>query len=184
MKNKRYTVVKTERTALGRFAIRLDTIKEGNNEYPYSFIEANDSVAILAEADGKFVLIRQYRHSVKEYILEIPGGSIERNEDPKEAAKRELLEETGYEACSIISFGSFYPTVGSSYERCHLYYAKCKKREKQHLDPLEYLEVELTSSADLEKMINEGTFLHSMGLVAWLKYKMLIVDGGYANRTS
>lgn len=52
------------------------------------------------------------------------------------------------------------------------------------MEPLEYLEVELTSSVDLEKMIKEGTFLHSMGLVAWLKYKMLIVDGGYADRTS
>ena len=184
MKNKKYNVVKSERTALGRFAIRLDTVKEGNNEYPYSFIEASDSVAILAEADGMFVLIRQYRHSVNEYLLEIPGGSMDINEDPKEAVKRELLEETGYEAHSIIPLGSFYPTVGSSYERCYLYYTKSKKKREQHLEPLEYLEVELTSSVDLEKMIKEGTFLHSMGLVAWLKYKMLIVDGGYADRTS
>lgn len=169
----KYDVVGTERTELGRFAIRLDTIRKGEKEYPYSYIESKDSVAILAEVEKKFVLIKQYRHSVKEQVLEIPGGTLEEGEEPIEVAKREMLEETGYELENIVLFGSFYPSVGSSYERCYLYYAECGKKREQHLEPLEYLNVELLSKEEIESAIVNNELQQSMALVAWMKYKLI-----------
>lgn len=177
----RYNVVSTRRTVLGRFSIRLDIVEKEGSGYPYSFIEAKNSVAVLARMDDRFVLIRQYRHSIQKYILEIPGGSIENGEVPKQAAKREFLEETGYEAENIIPLGSFYPTAGSSSERCWLYYAECGSKSGQRLDPLESLIVELVQEKELEYKIMKGEFVHGAGLAAWLKYK-LTVEGRNVDR--
>lgn len=180
MPEKKYCVVRTKRAVLGRFAIRLDIVKEGGKEHPYSYVEAKDSVAVLAEAGGRFVLIRQYRHSVGEYVLEIPGGSLEEGEDPAEAAGRELLEETGYVAGRMVPLGSFYPSVGSIRERCHLFYAECAGRGRQALEPLEYLAVEHMDAEAIEAAIAAGELVHSMALAAWLKYRL--ADGkGYAD---
>ncbi len=169
---KQYDVIKTERAALGRFAIRLDTVSECGKEYPYSYIEMKDCVAVLAEVDKKFVLIRQYRHSLKKYILEIPGGSLHADEKPEEAASRELLEETGYKADKMYFLGSFYPSAGSSNDCCYLYYVKCNEKIEQQLEPLEYVTIELLGQRDIEQAISDGELKHSMALVAWLKYKL------------
>jgi len=97
---------------------------------------------------------------------------MEDREDPKEAAVRELLEETGYTTSYIHPLGSFYPTAGSSNERCHLFYVKCGEKTEQNLEPLEYLTVELADTEEMEKRIKSGEFVQSMMLVTWLKYKL------------
>ena len=180
---KQYKVVDTEKIELGRFAIRLDTIKKDGREYPYSYVEIKDSVVILAKYMGKFIFVRQYRHSVKKYLIEIPGGAIEGIENKEEAARRELLEETGFVAGSIISLGSFYPSVGSSNEECFLFFTDCLGRKKQRLEPLEFLTIEFLSVADIESLIRKGELLHSMALIAWLKYKAMGMDVDRENKT-
>lgn len=171
---KKYIISRTKREELGRFAIRLDTVEQDGKYYPYSYIETQNSVAILAEYKEKFIFIRQYRHSIGEYILEIPGGSIEKTENPEEAAKRELLEETGYIVEQIKSLGFFYPTAGSSNEKCFLYYAICKEYMQPKLEPLEFIENELVDLKKCDNLIKKGEMVQSMGLIAWLKYKTLI----------
>jgi ADP-ribose pyrophosphatase len=68
-------------------------------ESPYYTVEANDYVTVLAAtASGGVVLVRQFRPAVEDFTLELPSGHIEEGENPEEAARRELLEETGYTA--------------------------------------------------------------------------------------
>lgn len=155
--NKKYNVIRTDRTSLGRFSVRLDTVWENGKEYPYSYVEIKNSVAVLACYKKKFIFIHQYRHSVGKYFLEIPGGALEEGENPIDAAQRELLEETGYVAETVNQLGIFYPSVGSSNEKCYLFYVECKKYMEQKHDPLEYLTVKMMSIIEIEMKIMKAS---------------------------
>lgn len=123
-----YEIVETKSAALGRFCIRLDTVEESGELFPYSYVEGKTCVGILAFSEDRVVLVRQYRHAIGIYEYEIPGGSIEPGETPRAVAQRELLEETGYEATEMESLGYFYPSPSSIRELCYLFVVNCKKR--------------------------------------------------------
>ena len=86
-------------------------------------------VGILFMVDNKFIFEKQYRYALNEEIIEMPAGKLEEGEIPLEAAKRELLEETGYRPLEMIHLGDSYPTPGYSTEVIHLYY--CPKAVKE-----------------------------------------------------
>ena len=167
----KYDVVKTEQVRLGRFWIVLDTVNENGKEYPYSYVDLKDSVAVLAKRGSEFVFIDQYRHSIKRYTLEIPGGAIEDGDNPELAARRELQEETGFFATKIRPLGIYYPTVGVANEKCHLFYAECGEQGDRKLEPLEKLSVRFMTVEEIEDAIRANELMHGMALVAWLKYK-------------
>ena len=74
----------------------------GDREADFLVCESSDWVVILPiTVDGDVVFVRQFRHGVGHVVLEIPGGLIDGDESPEEAAKRELREETGYEATRV-----------------------------------------------------------------------------------
>jgi ADP-ribose pyrophosphatase len=73
--------------------------------------------------DGRVCLIRNYRVSVEQTLIELPAGTLEPNEDPAQTAERELIEETGYRAQTVTSLASFYLSPGILDERMHLFLA-------------------------------------------------------------
>jgi len=75
-------------------------------------------------SDGDLLLVRQYRHAIGDWMIEIPAGRLERNEDPLTAAKRELEEETGHRARKWNELRAFHPAPGFSSERIHLFEAR------------------------------------------------------------
>lgn len=82
------------------------------------------AVALIALTDeGEIFLVRQYRHPVGKAILEIPAGLVEVGEDPKETARRELMEEVGHDAGRIEEISRFYSSPGFSDEVIILYLA-------------------------------------------------------------
>lgn len=170
--NRKYHVISSKSVQLGRFLIRLDTVEENGNKYPYSYVEQKNSVGILGFDGDKIILIRQYRHAIKSYEYEIPGGGVEQNETAMQVAYREMLEETGYSIDSLEELGVYYPSPGSSNELCYLFLARCRKDNLPTTEPLEYIDTELVDCCKFEEMIRSGVFKHSMGLVAWLKYKI------------
>ncbi|RME75581.1 MAG: NUDIX hydrolase [Planctomycetota bacterium] len=74
--------------------------------------------------DGQILLNRQYRHGAKKNLWEIPAGTLEEGETPLSCAKRELIEETGYQAQKWKKLTCFYPTPGYSNEVIHIYLAR------------------------------------------------------------
>ncbi len=80
------------------------------------------------------VLVKQYRNSIKQVLLEVPAGGMNPGERPEEAAKRELKEETGYEADQLIYCGCSVLTPGFCNEVMHLFYAKGLSKGEQNLD--------------------------------------------------
>jgi ADP-ribose pyrophosphatase len=75
-------------------------------------------------ADGRLLVVHQYRHAVGDWLLEIPAGRLEANEDPLEAARRELEEETGHRARRWEPLRTFFPAPGFCSERMTLYLAE------------------------------------------------------------
>lgn len=91
--------------------------------------------------DGKIILEKQYRYAIGQVIIEIPAGKLDRaDEDPLEAAKRELKEETGYTARNWKKLGIFYPAAAYSDERITMFLATGLEKGERKLDRDEFLD--------------------------------------------
>lgn len=109
-------------------------------------------------ADGQVLLKSEYRYAVGDQVIECPAGMFEENEtDPLIVAKRELLEETGYESQDWIYLGSTLESTSKLTNRMHLFLAKdCVKVGSQHLDANEHLELMKVSLEAAVEMVMGG----------------------------
>ena len=157
---------------------------DGREFEPYYSYSRRDYVVIVAtDEDGKYICVRQYRHGIKRVTTEFCAGGIERNdgkeygnrndakntEDALAAAKRELMEETGYESGDwkfLLSVPS-NATMADNY--ANIFVAKnCKKVSGQSLDETEYLNVHLYDRAEIDTMISSGEFPQASHILALL----------------
>jgi 8-oxo-dGTP pyrophosphatase MutT (NUDIX family) len=119
-------------------------------------------------ADGKVLLIRQYRHGIREATLEVPGGMVERGEPPEAAAARELAEETGYAAGKIRPLARVLPNPAVQNNYLYLFAAEgCRKAGPPKPDRFEHIEVLETPLADIPAMIRDGRIAHAMVIAAF-----------------
>ena len=150
-------VEKSQLVYEGYFNLREDILKrEGKSSHPYSYIETElDAVVILASTpDNKWIIIEEYRHPMKNYIFSIPGGGMEKDESWQEAAKRELLEESGYTSDELVLMGSMPMIPSFCSQMVHFIRAKnVKPSGNQNLDPYEYIDVQCMESSQIEQKI-------------------------------
>lgn len=103
--------------------------------------------------DNEVIIEKQFRYPFKEVLTEIPAGKLDSpDEDPLEAAKRELKEETGYTAKDWTYLGIYYPTVAYTDEKIYIYMARDLHKGERHLDPDEFLNV---YTVPLEKLVED-----------------------------
>ena len=156
---------------------------DGSVFEPYYSYSRRDYVVIVAsDEDGNYLCVKQYRHGIKEVTTEFPAGGIERKdgkeyggnqdvsaEDALDAAKRELLEETGYESDDwkhLITVPS-NATIADNY--AHLFLARnCRRVAGQELDDTEFLNVTILSPEQIEELISAGKFQQAIHIMAWL----------------
>jgi len=102
--------------------LKVDRVIEpGGVETTREVVGHAGSVVIVPHLpDGRLILVRQYRYAVKESLWELVAGGMERGESPRQSARRELLEETGYHARIIEPLLEFYPSPGILSEKMHL----------------------------------------------------------------
>lgn len=106
--------------------------------------------------NGNVVMVHQYRHAVKQVFLEFPAGKRDHQEETIKTAKRELLEETGYEASTWKFLTTIHPVIGYSNEHIDLYLAQDLKKFGQQLDTGEFLEVVEIAPQDLLARVQRG----------------------------
>jgi len=139
----------------------------------YYVLEYPNWVNIVALTDdNKVILVKQYRHGAGKEFLEIPGGVIDEGEDALTAAKREMLEETGYVFDSIEKMVDLYPNPATSTNITSTFLAKGGvKVKEQDLDDQEEIEVLLVSIEEVKQLLKEnkiGQALHVSALFYWL----------------
>ena len=124
---------------------------------PREIVEHNGGVCVVAvDDDNNVFMVRQFRYAVGKTMLEIPAGKLESGEDPFEAAKRELSEETGCTAEKWTELGFMHPTPGYCSEKLYVYLAQNLKNGEMHLDDGEILTVEKYPVSQIIDMIMSG----------------------------
>jgi len=133
------------------------------------------SVVVVARLpDGRLILVRQYRHAVKETLWELVAGGMERGETPRQGARRELLEETGYRARVLKPLLEFYPSPGILSEKMHLVEASDLTPSKGQPDDDERIEVGFFTVSKVMEMIRNNEIRDGKTLVGIL---LLFGDG-------
>jgi 8-oxo-dGTP pyrophosphatase MutT (NUDIX family) len=125
-------------------------------------------VGIVARRPGEILLIRQYRFIIDQFVWAIPSGGVDRNEDHAAAARRELLEETGYRAASIKKIQSYFPSYGSGNQEFHCYLAEDLSRAPEKFDSNEVLEVRWFPDREVKDMIFAGHMVDGLSLTPLL----------------
>ncbi len=137
------------------FDIKHDEVELSNGAKSFRDIVVHPGgVVIVAEKNNKIILVKQYRYAISEAIFELPAGKLEYGEDPFEAAKRELREETGYFATDWDSLGYINPSAGICNEKLYLYKAKITDFVGQAPDEneiIDYLEFDKNEVFDMIK---------------------------------
>lgn len=122
--------------------------------------------------NNEILLIEQYRQGIDKITIEIPGGLIESNELPIEAARRECIEETGYSSdTELIPIGMNYPNPAFLNNQCFSFaWFNVKKNYEQNFDLNEEVNVLPTPIDKVKQMIKEGTINHSIILTAFFQF--------------
>ena len=140
------------------------------------FIQHPGAAAMVPMLNQKeVILIKQYRHAIRQFIWEIPAGTLDPLESPINCAKRELIEETGYASNKWHQLGTITPLPGCSNERIHIFLALDLKPAEQQLDDDEMLKVHQVNLEEALQMIlkgeiNDGKTISGLFLAFnWLK---------------
>lgn len=165
-----FQTIKSEKTTLGRFTIISDQVKVNDRICPYDYLDMKEGVCILPLHEQNIVILQEYRYPIRSWQLEFPGGLIDPGELPEEAARRELLEETGYHAKKLTDLGAFYPSFGSTNEKIYLFAAICETQTDKSLDEAEVLNVNEIPLGEFRNMIDSCEFMHGAGIAAWARY--------------
>nr|WP_238442405.1 NUDIX hydrolase [Desulfofalx alkaliphila] len=153
--------------------LRVDSVELPNGKIASrEVVEHSGAVAVVPITDaGEVLLVRQYRHPLKEVILEIPAGKLDAGERPEQCVKRELLEETGMEADDIKLMFSTYSSPGFCDEILHLYIARKMTYRGQKLDEDEFVKVEKYPLDEAIKMIYKGEIKDCKSIAGLLSAK-------------
>lgn len=157
---------------------RIFSTRRDISEHPllgtheFFVIESADWINIIPITQkGEVVLIKQFRHGIRDITLEIPGGIVEEGEPLLEAAKRELLEETGYESSVWKKLGIVYPNPAIMSNRCHVFLADAAVKVAEPVfDGSEDIETILCPMGELKGLIKKGVITHSIVLSALALY--------------
>jgi len=155
-------------------AIRKDHLRLPNgNEMPnYYVLEYPDWINVLGiTTDNKFVMIKQYRHALGEISFELPAGVIDEGENPLQAAKRELLEETGYGNGNWQPWTKLCANPATHNNYTHTFLVTgVEKIQEQNLETTEDIEVHLLSKKEVLELLNNNQIAQALQAAVLWKY--------------
>ncbi|MCX7933361.1 MAG: NUDIX hydrolase [Rhodovarius sp.] len=152
---------------------------------PWWILHFPDWVMVVPiTADGRLVLIRQWRQGVRQHVIEVPGGAMEEgDDDPCQAAARELREETGWQAARLSVVGHLWADPARNANRCHVVLAEgCREAGPPALDPGEQIEAFTVPLAEAEAMLRDGRIESAIHAAALLRGLAAAGEIGGASR--
>jgi ADP-ribose pyrophosphatase len=160
------------------FGVRRDQVLEpGGVRTVREVITHPGSVVVLPVLpDGRILLIRQYRHATRQYLWELVAGRIDSGENPKQAAARELIEETGYRAKRFRVFLDVFPTPGFLEERMYILLAENLVVGVAEPEEDEKITSKAFTRAELERMV-ERNVLRDAKTIAGLLFYFRFLSG-------
>lgn len=166
------------------FKGRIITLKRecfqiGDKAIQFDIIVHPGAVAIIPiNEKGHLLLVKQWRRAIQKIILEIPAGTIEKGEDPYLCAQRELQEEIGYQAATLIPLGGYQIAPGYSSEYLHLFIAQGLTSSQLTPDDGEYIDVVELSLDQVLTLIDEHQIEDVKTIAAILQYQRWRNHGG------
>jgi len=160
----------------GYFDLRVDLVKRKNVdpiEYTVLLTKVGAVAVLPQDEEGRYIVTKEYRHSIGMFVLSLPGGRMEKGEEPEIAAKRELIEETGYQAKALTPLQDYFPMPSVCDQKIYMYLAKgCVKIKNSNLDPLEVIETHALTEKELMQELKKGAKIDGV-LAAGLFYNHL-----------
>jgi ADP-ribose pyrophosphatase len=148
--------------------VRVDTLREADGRaYTREVVSYGDAVVLVpVDAEGRLLLVRQYRHAVGQWLLELPAGGVdERDASPEEAALRELREETGHRG-TLTPIGGFFLAPGYSDEYQHIFAATDLTEDALAADEDEELQLERVPLDDCRGLVDTGEIRDAKSIAA------------------
>ncbi|MCC7522838.1 NUDIX hydrolase [Candidatus Uhrbacteria bacterium] len=154
--------------------VRIDKLKNAVGKSYEVVVEEKPHVAIVVairRGGNEILVISNYRHQAGSELMEFPGGKIEENEKPEDAARRELYEETGYEAETLIPLGSYWYT-GTSYQ--YVFVAANPEHNQGHRIGMaeDSLQPRWISRSHWEEVVMKSSQTTVGSVAAWCKYRI------------
>ncbi|OGN88820.1 MAG: hypothetical protein A2158_03705 [Chloroflexi bacterium RBG_13_46_14] len=155
------------------FTVRVDMIQTvDGRKTTRDIVEHSECVAIVAvDPDGKILLVNQYRLPVGKQLLEIPAGGIDGEEEPVDAVRREMQEETGYLPNRVEKLGGFYSAPGFCTEYLHLYLATELEPSRLVAEDTDSITLVRIDPEEITGLIHSGEICDAKsiaGLLTWL----------------
>jgi ADP-ribose pyrophosphatase len=168
------------------FGVRRDEVVEPTGvRATREVITHSGSVVVLPVLpDGRIVLIRQYRHATRRYLWELVAGRIDSGENPRRAAARELIEETGYRARRFRIFLDIFPTPGFLEERMYILLAEGVTPGEAEPEEDEKITAKAFTTTELEDMIRRGKLHDAKSIAGILYYLRFLGSKTKAKKTS
>ena len=162
-------LTRSERIRNPWWIYRLDTFRLPNgNQGEYHFVHTNgSSMVIPVLADGRILLVNQYRYLAERDSVEFPCGSVKDGSTYDETAAHELREETGYEAAKVELAGTFNPYNGVTDEFCRVYVARGLTFTGGTPDETEEFELLTITPEEIDRRIADGSLWDGMSIAAW-----------------
>jgi ADP-ribose pyrophosphatase len=172
-KSKLAKILKSKVVYQGRvFGVRRDEVIEPSGVHATrEVITHSGSVVVLPVLpDGRIVLIRQYRHATRQYLWELVAGRMDEGETPRQAAIRELIEETGYRARKFTVFLNVFPSPGFLEERMYILLAQGVTPGEAQPEEDEKIISRAYKPSELREMIRRGQLFDAKSVAGILFY--------------
>lgn len=181
--NDKYAEVtlETEKIFDGKvISLQVDRVRLPNGETAIrEIVRHPGAVCVLALVDDKMLVVEQYRKPLGRSQVEIPAGKLDPGEEPSEAAKRELEEETGYRCGSMRPISSFYTSPGFADELLHLFFAEQLTPGQANLDEDEFLDCTALTFEQAKQYIAEGRISDAKTIAAVYAWQIYRLTGDF-----